>query len=78
MARPSAPDVQRAKRIYRDLVRAVLDLNLELPESRHAVALASILDAFHDDILRPLEGGTSSRPRNPVRCEHAVGDRKLH
>jgi hypothetical protein len=78
MARPSAPDVQRAKQIYGDLFRAVLDLNDEFPESRHIVALATVLDAFHDDILRPLEGGAASRPLPPVGRNRVGGDLKLH
>lgn len=78
MARPSAPDVQRAKEIYGDLVRAVLDLNDELPESRHIVALAAVLDEFHDDILRPLEGGAASKPPSRAERDCVAGHRKLH
>jgi hypothetical protein len=57
MALASTSDVERAKRVYGDLVRTVLDLAKECPESRHVAALATIVDAFHDDILKPLECG---------------------
>jgi len=57
MASASTSDLERAKRVYGDLVRTVLDLATECPESRHVAALAIIVDAFHDDVLRPLECG---------------------
>jgi len=63
MATASASDIERAKRVYGDLVRTVLDFATECPESRHVVALAIIVDAFHDDILGPLESGLTARPR---------------
>ncbi|MFZ5717827.1 MAG: hypothetical protein ACOY5Y_00010 [Pseudomonadota bacterium] len=59
MARNSPLNVEQAKRVYSDLVRAVLDLAAECPESHHVDALATVVDVFHDDVLRPLE---SERP----------------
>lgn len=75
MARSSLPDVEHAKRVYSDLVGAVLDLATECPESRHVAALAAVVDAFHDDILRPLESGGRPKPSKPAR--DADGERKL-
>lgn len=76
MARSSPPNVEHAKRVYSDLVRAVLDLAAECPESRHVVALSTVVEAFHDHVLWPLESGGRPKPSKPVRDE-ADGERKL-
>ncbi|TAJ73683.1 MAG: hypothetical protein EPO51_04190 [Phenylobacterium sp.] len=77
---PNAPasDIESAKRLYSNLVRAVLDLAADCPESRHVVALAIIVDAFHDDILRPLECGRRAGRPTLVETDQVAGDRKLH
>ena len=78
MANASASDIESAKRLYSNLVRAVLDLAADCPESRHVVALAIIVDAFHDDILRPLECGRRAGRPTLVETDQVTGDRKLH
>lgn len=77
---PNAPasDIESAKRLYSNLVRAVLDLAADCPESRHVVALAIIVDAFHDDILGPLECGRPAGRPTLVETDEVAGDRKLH
>jgi hypothetical protein len=65
MTRSSPPSVDKAKRVYSDLVRAVLELAAEGPGSRHVVALATVVDMFHDDILRPLEDAGCRGRRDP-------------
>lgn len=65
MARSSLPNVEHAKRVYSDLVRAVLDLAAECPESRHVVALSMAVEAFYDHVLSPLESGAC--PNHPSR-----------
>lgn len=77
MAPASTSDLERAKRVYGDLVRTVLDLATECPESRHVVALAVIVDAFHDHILRPLETGRRGG-RLIGRARRPTGDPTLH
>lgn len=76
MARSSPPNVEHAKRVYSDLVRAVLDLAGDCPESRHVAALAAVVDAFHDDILRPLESGGQPNP-SKLAMDEVDGERKL-
>lgn len=77
---PNAPasDIESAKRLYSNLVRAVLDLAADCPESRHVAALAIIVDAFHDDILRPLECRRPAGRPTLVETDEMAGDRKLH
>lgn len=78
MPNASASDIESAKQLYSNLVRAALDLAVDCPESRHVVAFAIIVDAFHDDILGPLERGRPARRPTLVETDEVAGDRKLH